>query len=225
MFDSISSSYDRLNRILSGFQDVRWRKQAVGMLQHYKNKKPVVMDLASGSGDLGKEFLKLQPQLLYSVDISEEMLKICRKKINSEINKVILAESTDLPFENEHLDICGVSFGIRNFCNLDDSINEIRRVLKAGGAFLTIEFFKTENVNMKHKLFNFYFRKIIPFVGNKLSGSTYAYNYLFDSINEFMTVNEYRELLQQNGFSFKRIKNNFLDFVYTVYAEKNNFAC
>ena len=225
MFNSISPSYDKLNRILSGFQDLRWRREAVKMLQHYREKKPLIMDLASGSGDLGKEFLKLQPQLLYSVDISEEMLKICRKKINSEINKVILAESTDLPFENEHLDICGVSFGIRNFCNLDDSLDEIRRVLKPRGVFLTIEFFKTENINLKHRLFNVYFKKIIPSLGNKLSGSTYAYNYLFDSVNEFVTVNEYCRLLGEKGFSVRKVKNNFLDFVYTVYAEKNSFAC
>ena len=219
MFDEISPTYDRLNHLLSGYQDNRWRKSAVKHLAtigSYEN----VLDLACGSGDLGLEFTKLNPKRLYSADLSFEMLKIDRQKLSESINIPVKAEAERLPFEGGMFDLCGIGFGVRNFERLSNCAAEINRVLKPGGRFLTIEMFKTERPNIVNRGFRLYFEKVLPKIGNRLSRSKYAYNYLFESVDNFLPVSEYAVLLEQNGFKVTKIRNNFIGIVNTVFAEK-----
>lgn len=221
MFDEISRSYDTLNRLLSGFQDKKWRRNAVDLIKPYYTYEPVVMDLAAGTGDLGFELTRLKPAELYSIDISHEMLEICRKKISYPFHKLIKAEASKLPFANDYFDLCAVSFGIRNFEDLEKSLYEIKRVLRMGGGFLVIEFFKPKNNNFLNRLFMLYFKKILPHIGNKLSGSKYAYNYLFDSVYSFLTIDDYLKLTENSGFKVIDVKNIFFNFVFTIYSVKN----
>ncbi|MCX7878431.1 MAG: ubiquinone/menaquinone biosynthesis methyltransferase [Ignavibacteria bacterium] len=220
MFDEISPSYDRLNRILSGFQDRRWRKKAVDLLMSEVNDKPRILDLASGTGDLSIELLRLKPSEIYSADISEKMLGICRKKINYPSHKTVVADSSELPFEDNFFDVCAVSFGIRNFTDLNKSLSEILRVLKTGGRFLVTEFFRPLENNLTRRLFMFYFSNVLPFIGNKISGSSYAYDYLSDSVNNFLTVSDFCRITEDIGFTEIKIHKNFLDFVCTISCRK-----
>lgn len=220
MFDEISPTYDKLNHLLSGYQDNRWRRSAVKYLQSLQPVYPYILDLASGSGDLGAEFLKLKPQKIFSADLSLEMLKIDRKKIPENINFPIKAEAEFLPFKSGYFDLCGIGFGVRNFEHLENCIIEICRVLKPGGRFVTIEMFKPAKQGITNRSFKVYFEKVLPKIGNALSSSNFAYNYLFESVDNFITVNSYEILLQKNGFKVLRSKNNFLGIVNTVFAEK-----
>src|SRR3990167_7797696 len=90
MFDEISSSYDRMNHLMSGGQDLRWRKKGVKYLQTLNSKYDYILDLAAGSGDFGREFLKLKPVKMFSADISQGMLKINREKVNHKVNNPII---------------------------------------------------------------------------------------------------------------------------------------
>ena len=220
MFDEISPTYDKLNHILSGYQDNRWRKSAVKYLasisQHYEN----ILDLASGSGDLGMEFLNLKPKKIFSADLSLEMLKIDKKKLPAEINQTIKAEAASLPFKNEFFDLCGIGFGVRNFENLPECIAEINRVLKPGAKFITIEMFKPLKQNIANRSFRLYFEKILPKIGNRVSKSEYAYSYLFESVDNFINIQQYSEILQKSGFRILKTTNNFLGIVNSVFAEK-----
>ncbi len=220
MFDEISPTYDKLNHLLSGYQDNRWRKMAVKHLAGLSSDNRKILDLASGSGDLGLEFLKLLQDELYSVDLSEEMLKINRSKIQFENNFVIKADAEGLPFKNNYFDVCGIGFGVRNFQNLETCIKEINRVLKPGGRFATIEMFKPHKKTFANNSFRMYFEKILPKIGNSIAGSTYAYDYLFQSVNSFLTVKQYTELLENCGFRVLKSHNNFLGIVHTVFAQK-----
>jgi demethylmenaquinone methyltransferase / 2-methoxy-6-polyprenyl-1,4-benzoquinol methylase len=220
MFDEISPTYDKLNHLLSGYQDTRWRKQAVKFLASTGSTFGKVIDLASGSGDLGQEFQNLKPKRIYSVDLSHEMLKIDREKLDSSINRVLKAEAEFLPFRDEQFDLCGIGFGVRNFQNLDKCITEIARVLKPGAYFVTIEMFKPVNRSVTARLFKQYFEKVLPKIGNRLSNSSYAYEYLFESVDNFLPVNMYSEMLEERGFRSIKIKNNFLGIVHSVFAQK-----
>lgn len=220
MFDEISPTYDKLNHLLSGYQDNRWRKSAVKYLQFLQHEYPFILDLASGSGDLGAEFLKLKPQKIFSADLSLEMLKIDRQKLPEDINYPVKAEAEHLPFKTGYFDLCGIGFGVRNFENLDSCIIEICQVLKPGGRFVTIEMFKPAKSGLTNRSFRLYFEKILPKIGNTLSSSNFAYDYLFESVDNFITVQSYENLLQKNGFKILRSKNNFLGIVNTVFAEK-----
>src|SRR5260221_7709587 len=133
MFDEISPTYDRLNHVLSGGQELRWRKQAVKYLSAQSNKYENILDLASGSGDLAAAMLRLNPSHIYSADLSAEMLKINKKKVNSPKNIVLKANAQYLPFADNYFDLTGIGFGVRNFQKLALCIKEISRVLKPGG--------------------------------------------------------------------------------------------
>jgi demethylmenaquinone methyltransferase/2-methoxy-6-polyprenyl-1,4-benzoquinol methylase len=220
MFDEISPTYDRLNHLFSAMQDKRWRKKAVNFLLKQNIKLEFILDLASGSGDFAFELLKLNPKRIYSVDLSYEMLKINRKKINNTRNFVLQAEAELLPFKDEFFDIVGIAFGVRNFEDLESCITEIKRVLKTGGKFLTIEMFRNHSESITRKSFDYYFKKIIPKLGNKLSSSDYAYDYLFDSVDTFLTVEEYCLELANFGFKIEYKKNNFLGIVNTVIVSR-----
>ena len=216
MFDEISPTYDTLNHFMSGFQDIRWRKKAVKYLLSLNRLYKNILDLASGSGDFGKEFLKLKPRRIYSVDISLEMLKINRQKINNNINHQIKADSENLPFVNNCCDLCGIAFGIRNFENLDKCLKEIHRVLNDNGILFVIEMFKPHSDRLFDKSFKFYFEKLIPKLGNSVSKSKYAYDYLCDSVDNFLPVDNFISLAQDSGFTLIRKVNNFSGIVYSV---------
>lgn len=220
MFDEISASYDRLNHILSGFQDKRWRKNTIMKLKSYNFKYNRILDLASGTGDLAIECLKLEPNIIFSADISAEMLKINKIKFPNKNNFILKAEAEYLPFNNQYFDLCTVGFGVRNFENIENCINEIYRVLNKNGKFATIEMFSPYKRNLSIKLFSYYFETIMPKLGNRISNSKYAYNYLFESVNKFITIIDYKKLLERYGFKVIYIKNNFLNIVNTVIAEK-----
>jgi len=222
MFDEISPTYDRLNHLFSGLQDIKWRKDAVKYLKENGHDYDDILDLATGSGDLALEFLnKLNPKKIHSVDISAEMLKLNSKKLNSKKNIVIQAEAEHLPFEDSTFDLIGISFGVRNFEYLKKCVHEIHRVLKPGGKFLTIEMFKASKNGAAQKTFSFYFDKVMPKVGNRLASSKYAYNYLLHSVNTFLTADEYSSLLEECGLNVLYRKDNFISVVNTVIAEKN----
>lgn len=220
MFDEISPTYDFNNHLLSGGQDLVWRKKAVKHLIKNKVKSETILDLASGSGDLAVEFMKMNPVRLICADLSLEMLKINNSKIHSPNHITIQADAGNLPFENDTFDITGISFGVRNFEKLELCVKEIYRTLKPGGLFLTIEMFGNRSRSIINKIFGFYFRKILPKIGNKLSKSDYAYFYLFDSVDTFLTADEYTKLTEKCGFKTYWLKNNFIGIVNTVIVQK-----
>jgi demethylmenaquinone methyltransferase/2-methoxy-6-polyprenyl-1,4-benzoquinol methylase len=228
MFDEISPIYDFLNHFFSMGNDLLWRKKAVKLLNDRKYNPndgycyKTILDLAAGTGDLGREFIKLSPETLYSVDLSVKMLNYNRKKINNEKNKIILADAEHLPFHDRTIDLTGIAFGIRNFGKLQNCINEIHRVLTDRGLLIVIEMFCPERKTIWHKIFNLYFTRLVPILGNLISRSKYAYCYLSYSVYDFLDINEYKRLLENSGFEIILVKNNFLNFVYTVLARKKS---
>lgn len=220
MFDEISPAYDRMNHIMSAGRDLKWRREAVKYLSSLGRDYKNILDLAAGSGDFGKEFMKLKPGKLLSIDLSLEMLKINRVKIPGAFNTQIKADAEYLPFENEFFDLCGISFGVRNFNNIEFCVKETCRVLKKGGLFVVIEMFKPLNQNLFNKFFKFYFSKLVPVAGNFMSQSRYAYNYLHDSVDNFMPVDSFISVGVTNGFRLKSKVRNFSDIVYTVCFQK-----
>jgi demethylmenaquinone methyltransferase / 2-methoxy-6-polyprenyl-1,4-benzoquinol methylase len=116
--------------------------------------------------------------------------------------------------------LTGISFGIRNFEHLADCVKEINRVLKKGGRLIVIEMFRPEKKTIIHTIFDFYFSRMVPKLGNMISKSNYAYSYLFNSVNTFKSVSEYHSILKVSGFQIEYSKNNFLGIVNTVQAKK-----
>ena len=201
MFDNISGRYDLLNRILSLGIDVRWRKRAVKLLKERQPKQ--ILDIATGTADFAIESLKVDPEKVVGVDISEGMLEIGRKKIRKlGVDNTIsleLGDSENLPFDSNKFDAVIVSFGVRNFENLQQGLFEIRRVLKNDGTLIVLEFSKPQKFPFK-QIYNFYFRIILPVVGKLISKDNSAYRYLPESVESFPYGNSFLNILSNVGY-------------------------
>jgi demethylmenaquinone methyltransferase/2-methoxy-6-polyprenyl-1,4-benzoquinol methylase len=201
MFDNISPRYDLLNRLLSLGIDTLWRKKAIRMLRKHNPKK--ILDIATGTGDFALEALKLNPEKVIGVDISEGMLeqgriKLRRLKLEDKID-LKYGDSENLKFPDNNFDAVIVAFGVRNFENLEKGLSEIYRVLGKEGKAIVLEFSKP-TVFPFRQVYNFYFRNILPFIGKKISKDKAAYTYLPESVQAFPEGNEFIDIYKKVGF-------------------------
>jgi demethylmenaquinone methyltransferase / 2-methoxy-6-polyprenyl-1,4-benzoquinol methylase len=186
MFNNISHKYDFLNHFLSLGIDKLWRKKAVKILKKYQPKS--VLDIATGTGDFAIEALKLNPEKIVGVDISEGMMAMGREKLKKRgLDKKITlqyGDSENLPFEEAAFDAITVGFGVRNFQNLEQGLSDIKRVLTTNGTLVVLEFSKPKAFPIK-QVFGFYSKYIIPFFGKLISKDSAAYTYLPESVEAF----------------------------------------
>ena len=202
MFDTISKNYDGLNRIISLGIDVKWRKKVVEIVG--ENNPKQILDIATGTGDLAMMMAQLNPERIVGLDISSGMLEVGKEKIAnaklSEKIEMIVGDSEDMPFENNTFDAITVSFGVRNFANLDKGIREIARVLKPSGVLVILE---TSNPTKFPFLqgYKLYTSFILPIIGKLFSRDKVAYSYLSESANSFPFGVAFNNILQKNGFT------------------------
>ncbi len=201
MFDNISHKYDFLNHFLSLGIDIIWRKKAIKMLRDDQPK--LILDIATGTGDFAIEALALNPDKVIGVDISEGMLSHGREKMKKRglDDKIELqkGDSERLLFDDNNFDAVIVSFGVRNFENLKKGLGDMLRVVKPGGKVVILEFSKPKAFPMK-QLYSFYFRAILPRIGNTLSKDSAAYTYLPESVNAFPDGKDFLAVMEEVGY-------------------------
>ena len=207
MFNNISKRYDLLNHVLSLGIDILWRKKAIKML---KPENPqLILDVATGTGDFAIEALALNPQKVIGVDISEGMLEMGKKKISKlgleDKIELKMGDSEKLLFEDNKFDAVIVSFGVRNFEDLEAGLSDMHRVLKPGGTTVIVEFSKPEAFPFKQG-YNFYFKSILPLIGKIVSKDNSAYTYLPESVQQFPYGNEFLDILKKVGFKEAKCK-------------------
>lgn len=201
MFDTISGNYDGLNRIISLGIDQKWRKKVI---QKVLDTSPQsILDIATGTGDLALEFAAKSNANVTGLDLSEGMLSIARKKVkNTPLEEKIVftkGDSEALPFENESFDAITVSFGIRNFQNLDQGLSEILRVLKKGGLFVILETSVPTKIPFKQG-YAIYSKGVLPLIGKVFSKDKVAYTYLSESASVFPYGEALNNILRKIGF-------------------------
>ena len=203
MFDKIAWRYDFLNHFFSFHIDKIWRRKAVNELRGLPLDH--VLDVATGTADLAMAIQKrLQARHVTGVDISEGMLAIGRKKIEKKGLKQQISlqygDSEALPFADHTFDAVTVAFGARNFEQPDRGLCEMLRVLKTGGKLVVLEFSIPQN-RVFRRIFNFYFLRILPFVGRLVSKDAQAYSYLPASVQTFPHGEKFKEKMENCGFS------------------------
>ena len=203
MFNDIAGRYDFLNRLLSLWQDIRWRCALKQFMP--ETNQQTILDLATGTADvlitLTKENVKIQRG--YGVDPAVKMLDIGREKIKAQhLDDRLTLQQGDaqaLPFQDGSFDCVTISFGIRNIPDLRLALMEMYRVTKKGGRVLILEFSKPENPILKagHWL---YLQTVVPLVGFLFSGNFKAYTYLNQTIQTFPYGERFCKILKQMGF-------------------------
>ena len=221
MFNNIARRYDFLNHFLSLGIDNIWRRKAINTLKGISSS-PILLDVASGTGDLAITALKLNPKKVVGIDISEEMLRYGKKKLEKKgLDHVIslqLGDSENIEFNNDYFDGITVAFGVRNFENLNKGLSEMYRVLKSNGKLAVLEFSKPKSFPIK-QLYNFYFKRILPFIGKVISKDNSAYTYLPESVIQFPEGKDFIVELEKVGF--KNCKTRALSFgIATIYSAK-----
>ena len=202
MFNNISRKYDFLNHFLSLGIDIRWRKKAIKLLKEDNPK--TILDIATGTADFAIEALVLKPEKVVGVDISEGMLEVGRAKLKKKgLDNVIsleLGDSEKLLFDDNIFDAVIVSFGVRNFENLEKGLADMHRVLREGGKVVIVEFSKPSKFPFKN-IYNFYFKSILPKIGKVVSKDQSAYTYLPESVQAFPDGAEFLKVLEKVGFN------------------------
>jgi len=220
MFDNISPKYDFLNHLLSMGIDIQWRKKVVKIIK--KSEAKTILDIATGTGDLAIAMSKINPEKITGLDLSQGMLDVGIKKIKAKgldsLIDMVQGDSENLPFLDNTFDAITVSFGVRNFENLDKGLSEINRVLKPNGTFVILEFSQPQKFPMK-QLYSFYSKYILPFLGKLISNDSSAYTYLPESVEAFPYGKELLYILSKNNFVDEKAKE--LTFgISTIYHSK-----
>lgn len=216
MFDNIAPKYDLLNHVLSMKIDVLWRETLVKWMN--KDQPQLVLDVATGTGDLAIAVYKGTKADIVGLDLSQQMLnvgieKVKKQNLQNHIS-MMKGDAENLPFEDNKFDAVSVAFGVRNFENLTKGLAELRRVVKEGKSVYILEFSKVEG--FLAPFYMFYFKNILPMIGRLVSKDNRAYTYLPDSVNAFPYGEKMKQILLDTGFKSVEYKKLSLG-IATIY--------
>ena len=199
VFDTVYNKYDLMNDFMSLGIHRYWKKELIRQINPSSND--TLVDVACGTGDIAKLFSDVNQNRskIFCVDFNRKMLEEGRKRLKSYKNikwKLSNAENLNLP--SNSFDFYTISFGLRNTKDLDRSLSEAYRVLKKGGRFFCLEFSKIQNENLEfiYKKYS----KLIPLIGKYVVGQREPYDYLIESINNFVNQDELLEYMKINKF-------------------------
>lgn len=218
MFNNIAGKYDFLNHTLSMGIDKGWRKKAISEIGKVNPK--IILDVATGTGDLAIAASKLGPDKIIGIDIADQMLAVGRQKLKdqhlSDMISLQVGDSEALPFEDGHFDAITCAYGVRNFEHLEAGLKDMNRVLRKGGKVAILEFSRPKSFPVK-QLYTFYFKYILPAFGKIVSKHSTAYAYLHESAMAFPEGKDFCKILERCGY--KEAKARPLTFgITTLYT-------
>lgn len=222
MFDRIAPTYDRLNRTLSLGIDARWRRRAIASLGDLDGAR--VLDLCSGTGDLAAAIAARFPMArVVAADFARAMLAagVRAGKLTA---PVLQADALRLPFADGAFDAALCAFGVRNLDDTLGGLREAARVLRPGGQYAVLEFFRptTTPRRILHALYN---RNVLPAVGGLISGDRGAYRYLAASMEGFVTRVGFDALARAAGFAVVESVDLFPAVASLVVLTKEGASC
>ncbi len=206
VFDKVFKKYDIMNDIMSlGIHRI-WKKNLIQMMNP-SNKKNLI-DVACGTGDIAKLYIEAtnNDAFITCVDSNSNMIKESNNNLKKYKNinwKTCDAERLNV--RDNSFDFYTISFGLRNTKNINKTLSEAYRVLKKGGRFLCLEFSKVENSNLDLLYKNY--SKLIPKVGEIVIGEKNPYEYLIESIDNFIDQRQLLEKMNQNNFKNCKYRN------------------
>ncbi|OFW26961.1 MAG: hypothetical protein A3J28_00300 [Acidobacteria bacterium RIFCSPLOWO2_12_FULL_60_22] len=202
LFSNVAGRYDLLNHLLSLNMDRYWRWATARQFRHVLSRPGArVLDLCCGTADLTLALARRGEARVVSSDFCHPMLTRAQEKLRRSSSPPLLAEADALrlPFRDESFDLVACSFGFRNLANYHFGLREIRRVLKAGGEVGILEF-GTPNGRWMGPLYSFYFHRVLPVIGEWISGVPGSYGYLPGSVERFPDPEEFLKWVREAGF-------------------------
>jgi demethylmenaquinone methyltransferase/2-methoxy-6-polyprenyl-1,4-benzoquinol methylase len=219
MFDAIAPRYDLLNRVLSAGIDRRWRARAIRALG--LTGRETLLDVCTGTADVALQ--ARGAARVVGVDFAGAMLAFGRGKVRGAGagNRITLVrgDATCLPVRDGSVDAATVAFGIRNVERPQQACAELARVLRKGGRLSILEF-GVPRIPGISTLYLWYFKHLLPRVGQLVSGHSAAYSYLPASVGTFPPPPAFVQVLADAGFADVRADSLTLGIVYLYTARK-----
>jgi len=204
MFARVAHRYDLANHLLSFNIDRLWRARTARRVGRILERPEArVLDICCGTGDLILALARSGPATRHTFgsDFCHPMLTAAHRKMERlrVCAPLFEADALRLPLGDASLDLITAAFGFRNLANYDAGLEEMRRVLRPGGMAAVLEFSRPSNPAFA-ALYEFYSRRILPWIGGALSGSPDAYRYLPESVRKFPSAPELADDMRRVGF-------------------------
>ncbi|KAF8272851.1 ubiquinone menaquinone biosynthesis methyltransferase UbiE [Lactarius quietus] len=226
VFDSVASSYDLMNDVMSLGVHRFWKDSFISLLRPGSRGPIRCIDVAGGTGDIALRVLNLARETYGDretrvdvVDINGEMLREGQKRFKTTMYHnyahaflvradspqiaFLEANAQELPaeiFPDNTYDVYTIAFGIRNVTSIADVLREAHRVLKPGGTFACLEFNKVTNPALA-QIYDQHSFSVIPLLGTILAGDRASYQYLVESIRRFSSQGDFAQMIADAGFA------------------------
>jgi len=213
VFHKVADRYDLMNDLMSAGLHREWKNVFVSMARPSRSRTWRHLDVAGGTGDIAFRIAELGLRDAHStvVDINGDMLAVCRRRARelgfSDRVETIEANAEDLPFPDASFDVYTIAFGIRNVPRIPAALAEAKRVLRKGGRFLCLEFSQVD-LPMVERIYDQFSFRVVPKLGEIVTGDAHPYRYLVESIRKFPRAEEFRDMIAEAGFrraSFERL--------------------
>lgn len=215
MFSTVAPRYDFITRAFSYGMDRRWKRDGVAGVR--LPDRPVVLDLASGTGDFSVLVREQYPGArAVAVDLTEGMLHLAQHR---GVRRTVCGDAGRLPFPDSSFDCVFVGYGLRNFPNLDAAVREIARVTKPGGHLVSLDFFLPSNRALRG-LYIAYLYAQGTFWGTVLHGRPRVYTYIPDSLRSFVSIGDFSSILEGRGYARVSARTFILGGIGLHWAQK-----
>ena len=199
VFTSVAGKYDLMNDLMSAGMHRIWKHFAVDISGVRTGQH--VLDVAGGSADLSRLFLKkvgAGGQVVLT-DINNAMLRVGRDRLLDEgcTTPATQCDAEHLPFPDNYFDCVSIAFGLRNVTHKDVALREMRRVLKPGGRLVVLEFSKV--AKPLEKIYDAYSFKLLPKIGQIIANDADSYRYLAESIRMHPGQEELKKMMEDAG--------------------------
>jgi demethylmenaquinone methyltransferase/2-methoxy-6-polyprenyl-1,4-benzoquinol methylase len=215
MFRAVAPRYDFITRVFSYGMDGTWKR--AGVEGASLPARPVVLDLAAGTGDFSRLAAAHCPGAKpVAVDLTERMLVLAGAR---GVRHKVCAAAEQLPFRDHCFDCVFVGYGLRNFGDLRAALREIERVTRPGGRLVSLDFFLPANRTFR-ALYLAYLYAQGAFWGIVLHGRQSVYTYIPRSLRCFLSIDEFSSLLRETGFPHVRARSFILGGIGLHWAAK-----
>lgn len=199
VFTSVAGKYDVMNDLMSVGLHRVWKRFAVSVSGVREGQR--VLDVAGGSADLSRLFLKKvgSSGQVVLTDINNAMLRVGRDRLLDEgfATPVTQCDAEHLPFPDNYFDCVSIAFGLRNVTHKDAALRDMRRVLKPGGRLIVLEFSKV--AKPLEKIYDAYSFKLLPKFGQLIANDADSYRYLAESIRMHPGQDELKNMMADAG--------------------------
>jgi demethylmenaquinone methyltransferase/2-methoxy-6-polyprenyl-1,4-benzoquinol methylase len=199
VFTSVASKYDIMNDLMSVGLHRIWKRVAISISGVRSGQR--VLDVAGGSADLSRLFLKEVGSTgqVVLTDINNAMLRVGRDRLLDDgySTPVTQCDAEHLPFPDNYFDCVSIAFGLRNVTHKDAALREMKRVLKPGGRVIVLEFSRV--AKPLEKFYDFYSFKLLPKMGQLIANDADSYRYLAESIRMHPGQEELKQMMLDAG--------------------------